>query len=38
MEYQAGIDSDLFKALDGLFVIALSMPELLKILGRVIRR
>jgi|GEM_PF-1459144 ABC-type uncharacterized transport system, permease component len=38
MEYQAGIDSDLAKALNGLFVIALSIPELLAILRKVIRR
>lgn len=38
MEYQAGIDSDLVRALNGLFVIALSMPELLRIIRRVFRR
>ncbi|MEM4971359.1 MAG: ABC transporter permease [Sulfolobales archaeon] len=38
MEYQAGIDSDLVRALNGLFVIALSMPELLRIIRRVVRR
>jgi len=38
MEYQAGVDSDLVRAVNGLFVIALSMPELLKILARAVRR
>lgn len=38
MEYYAGIDSDLVRAINGLFVIALSMPELLKILRRLVRR
>lgn len=38
MEYYAGIDSDLVRAINGLFVIALSMPELLRILRRLVRR
>lgn len=38
MEYQAGIDSDLVRAINGLFVIALSVPELLRIIRRLARR
>jgi simple sugar transport system permease protein len=38
MEYQAGIDSDLVRAINGLFVIALSVPELLRIIRRLVRR
>jgi len=38
MEYYAGIDSDLVKAINGLIVISLSMPELFRIFGRLVRR
>jgi len=38
MEYQAGVDSDLVRAINGLFVVALSMPELLRIIVRAVRR
>ena len=38
MEYYAGIDSDLVKAINGLIVISLSMPELFRIVGRLVHR
>lgn len=38
MEYYAGIDSDLVRAINGLIIISLSMPELLRILRRLMSR
>jgi hypothetical protein len=38
MEYQAGVDSEMVRAINGIIIVALSIPELWAIIRRRIKR